>query len=355
MNNDIDPTLLTADFSYDLPPEQIAQSPVEPRESSRLLVLDRHTGQVTHSQVANIRDYLRSGDVVVANNSRVIPARLNARRAGSGGAVEILLLTRKVGGTWTCMARPAKRLHAGESLIVDSPEGSQLPSGTITVVQKGREGVIEVTLEPEIEEQLVHYGAAPLPPYITKELRDPERYQTVYATQPGSSAAPTAGLHFSKGLIESLAPAGIEWAEVTLHIGLDTFRPVTADRVVDHRIHTEWCSVSDEAAAAIQRARSANRRIIALGTTAARTLETAAAVWETGAREGFSTSTSVFITPGYHWSAVDGMVTNFHLPHSTLLMMVCAFAGRERVLAAYQEAIEARYRFYSFGDAMLIV
>jgi S-adenosylmethionine:tRNA ribosyltransferase-isomerase len=355
VSNGIDPLLLTEDFAYELPPELIAQTPVEPRDLSRMLVLDRESGAVTHSRVEHIRELLRAGDVVVANNSRVIQARLKAKRAATGGAVEILLLKRDAHGVWECLARPAKRLRQGEQLTVKPAGGSGLQQGMVTVVHKNREGLIGVTLDRNLEEALEHYGSTPLPPYITEALSDPERYQTVYASEPGSAAAPTAGLHFSEKLIQSLISTGIEWTEVTLHIGLDTFRPVTVERVADHQIHTEWCSVSDDAATAIQNAVREGRRVIALGTTAARTLETAGDMWSSGTDRGFSTATSVFITPGYAWKIVGAMITNFHLPRSTLLMMVSSFAGRDRILAAYREAIDRRYRFYSFGDAMFIV
>jgi S-adenosylmethionine:tRNA ribosyltransferase-isomerase len=355
VTNPIGPELLTSDFSYELPPELIAQTPIEPREASRLLVLDRKSGALVHSHVSKIREFLQTGDVVVANNSRVIHARLRVRKSASGGQVEILLLKRGIDGIWESLARPAKRLKIGEQLILEPAAGSHLAPGSMSVRYKGREGIVGIALDPVVEENLDQYGGAPLPPYITESLADAQRYQTVYASQLGSAAAPTAGLHFSEQLIDSLISTGIEWLEVTLHIGLDTFRPVTVDRVADHQIHTEWCSMSDQVAELVRRAMADGRRVIALGTTAARTLETAGHRWESGTERGFATDTSVFITPGYEWKVVGAVITNFHLPRSTLLMMVSAFAGRERILAAYEEAIEQRYRFYSFGDAMLIV
>jgi S-adenosylmethionine:tRNA ribosyltransferase-isomerase len=348
-----DPELRISAFDYELPEELIAQRPLERRDDSRLLVLDRATGMVQHSQVRDLGLFLRAGDVVVINNSRVIRARLPIRRS-SGGTGEVLLLRRDEAGVWEALARPARRLIPGESLHLDTPdEYGKL--ATLQVVGKGSNGVIQVTLDPWLEEHLADLGSVPLPPYIREPLADAARYQTIFASAPGSAAAPTAGLHLSNELMQRLSERGVIWVEVTLHIGLDTFRPVTVERLADHKMHAEWCTVSDGAAASIQQARAEGRRIIALGTTAARTLETAGRLWEEGQSGGFSTETRLFITPGHRWTVVDGMMTNFHLPRSSLIVMVSAFAGRERVLAAYHEAIERRYRFFSFGDAMLIV
>ncbi len=356
MNNSIDPELKTADFDYELPPELIAQEPLGVRHASRLMVLDRNTGAIAHSTFGQIGDYLRPGDVVVANNSKVIAARIAIRREPSGGSGEILLLRKLEDSSWEALARPAKRLRDGERVAVVpvASEHAPIESG-LTIESHIGDGLVRVRLADTVETNLERIGHTPLPPYITTQLDDSSRYQTTYASESGSAAAPTAGLHFSQELIDSLTSSGIIWTEVTLHIGLDTFRPVTAECVADHKIHTEWCTVSSRAAAVIAAAKREKRRVIALGTTAARTLETAAARWSDGDQTGFSADTSIFITPGYEWTVVDGMITNFHLPKSTLLMMISAFAGRERVLRAYQEAIDARYRFFSFGDGMLIV
>jgi S-adenosylmethionine:tRNA ribosyltransferase-isomerase len=351
---DISTNLLVADFDYDLPPELIAQSPLAERDQSRLLVLDRQSGAISHASILDLPTLLRPGDLLVANNSRVIPARIHAVRSGTGGRVELLLLHRAEDRTWTALARPARRLHAGDRLdLVGGPEG-RAPEA-VEVIERCEEGMVRVRFLGDAETRLKDFGTVPLPPYIRITLDDAERYQTTYAKVPGSAAAPTAGLHISAALSKSLKTSGIGWAEVTLHIGLDTFRPVTVERVGEHRIHTEWCSVSDEVAHRIAATRQTGGRVIALGTTAARTLETLGRSWTENDPRGFSGPTDIYITPGYTWRIVDGMVTNFHLPRSTLLMMVSALAGRERVLTAYREAISRRYRFYSFGDAMLIV
>jgi S-adenosylmethionine:tRNA ribosyltransferase-isomerase len=356
VSSPIDPTLRTSDFDYHLPPELIAQKPLERREASRLLVLHRDTGTIEHSRVTRVGEFLNLGDVIVANNSRVILARLHARRSGTGGKVELLLLRKHDDGRWEALAKPARRLKVAETLLV-GPVADQpaLEDGVAIVEEKSPNGLVRVRLDELVEDRLDLYGVTPLPPYITQSLSDADRYQTVYARESGSAAAPTAGLHFSKDLIESLRQHGIGWAEVTLHIGLDTFRPVTVDRIADHAMHSEWCHIDDGTAERITEAREPGHRVVALGTSAARTLETAGQRWENGAPSSFSTDTKIFITPGYRWRLVDAMITNFHLPRSTLLMMVSAFAGRDLILRAYNEAIERRYRFYSFGDAMLIL
>ncbi len=320
-----DPDLLVADFDYVLSPELIAQLPLAERDRSRLLVLDRFSGAITHASILDLPTLLRPGDLLVANNSRVIPARLQTVRAGSGGRVELLLLHQAVDRTWTALARPARRLHAGDRLVL---LGGPTPE-TIEIVERCPEGMVRVRFLGDADTQLEEVGTVPLPPYIRSTLDDAERYQTTYAKVPGSTAAPTAGLHVTAALRETLATAGIGWAEVTLHIGLDTFRPVTVERVEEHRIHTEWCSVSDEVARRIATTRQTGGRVIALGTTAARTLETLGCTWTEEDPRGLSGPTDIFITPGYTWRIVDGMVTNFHLPRSTLLMMVSALAGRE--------------------------
>lgn len=339
----------TADFDYDLPPELIAQTPLERRDASRLLVLDRATGSLTHSTVDRFGDFLRPGDLLVANNSRVLAARLSTHKAGTGGKVELLLLHPLADGSWESLAKPARRLADGARLIVD---GSDFE---IEVIGRLDDGLVQLRIDPDLISNLDRIGTVPLPPYIHERLGDPDRYQTVYSSQLGSAAAPTAGLHFTPELIEQLKLQGIRWAEVTLDIGLDTFRPVAVDVVSEHHMHSETCRMSQATADAIRETKAAGGRVIALGTTAARTLETAGQLWNEREPFGFDTATDIFIAPGYQWRVVDALFTNFHLPKSTLLMMVSALAGRETMLAAYREAIRERYRFFSFGDAMLIL
>lgn len=339
----------TADFDYDLPPELIAQTPLERRDASRLLVLDRKSGLVEHSSVDHLPDFLQPGDLLVANNSRVLAARLQTRKADTGGKVELLLLHPLADGSWESLAKPARRLKPGQRLMVD---------GTgywIDVAGRSDDGLVRLRLAPDLLQNLDRIGTVPLPPYIHERLEDPNRYQTVYSSQPGSAAAPTAGLHFTPALIEALRDRGIGWSEVTLDIGLDTFRPVAVDDVSEHRMHSETCRMDAETVEAIRVTKARGSRVIALGTTAARTLESAGRLWGNDDPFPFETATDIFITPGYEWSVVDGLFTNFHLPKSTLLMMVSALAGRERILTAYAEAIRERYRFFSFGDAMLIL
>jgi S-adenosylmethionine:tRNA ribosyltransferase-isomerase len=339
----------TADFDYELPPELIAQTPLERRDASRLLVLERSKGSITHSTVDRLPDFLSPGDLLVANNSRVMAARLMARKVETGGRVELLLLHPLADGSWESLAKPAKRLKPGQRLLV---EGTAYG---IEVILRLDNGLVQLRLDDDLVSNLDRVGAVPLPPYIHERLADPNRYQTIYSSRPGSAAAPTAGLHFTPELIDRLRDRGVGWAEVTLDIGLDTFRPVTADDVADHHMHTETCRMDASTAHAIQRTRDTGGRVLALGTTAARTLETAGRLWENETPFAFEDATDIFITPGYRWRVVDGLFTNFHLPKSTLLMMVSALAGREHILAAYREAIRERYRFFSFGDAMLIL
>ncbi|CAN5585935.1 tRNA preQ1(34) S-adenosylmethionine ribosyltransferase-isomerase QueA [soil metagenome] len=351
----IDSALQTSDFSYDLPPQLIAQHPVEPRDASRLMVLDNSRKSTVHATFRDLASFLGEGDVVVANNSRVVHARLHAERVPTGGRVELLILRRGDDGCWDSLAKPARRILPGQELLVRAPRDSGLDDTIINVVSRGNDGTIRLSLSAELERQVDTYGVPPLPPYIHEPLSDPERYQTIFASRRGSSAAPTAGLHVTPDVLHSLAARGIVWVETTLHVGLDTFRPVEVKRVADHHIHSEWCSVSDDAAAVISRARPEGRRVIALGTTSARTLESLGLYWKRGGKGGLTGSTRLFITPGYEWTVVDGLITNFHLPRSSLLMMVSALTGRDRLLEAYQIAIQERYRFYSFGDAMLIL
>lgn len=339
----------TADFDYDLPPELIAQTPLERRDASRLLVLDRATGSTKHSTVDHLPEFLRAGDLLVANNSRVLAARLRARKIDTGGSVELLLLHPLADGTWESLAKPARRLRDGQRLIVDESPYE------IVVLGRLEDGLVRLQLDPNLISNLDAVGTVPLPPYIHERLRDPNRYQTVYSTQPGSAAAPTAGLHFTPELIEQIRGGGVGWTEVTLDIGLDTFRPVAVDDIADHHMHSETCRMDDSTVEMIERTKKRDGRVIALGTTAARTLETAGRLWGDEKPFAFDVATDIFITPGHEWRVVDGLFTNFHLPKSTLLMMVSALAGRENIFAAYREAIRERYRFFSFGDAMLIL
>ncbi len=366
----------TSDFDYELPPDLIAQAPVEPRDSSRLMVLDRARSRTEHRRFTDILDYLRPGDLMVFNQSRVIPARLFGVRGDNGGKVELLLLRREADRVWEALARPGRRLRPGatvtiippnEERLLPPPEGEGRGGGeplTVEILESRPNGLKAVRLSSE--ESIDRMGHAPLPPYIRRKLEDPERYQTVYATEPGSAAAPTAGLHFTPELLSGIRNAGVETVFVTLHVGLDTFRPVQGEDPTEHHIHTERYSLDAPTADALNRARADGRRVIAVGTTSVRVLEQAAADAERAGR-GFQPvegDASIYILPGRRFRAVDAMITNFHLPRSTLLMLVSAFAqhgaedgasGREMMLAAYAEAVRLRYRFYSFGDAMLIL
>lgn len=386
----------TTDFDYHLPLELIAQSPIEPRDSSRLMVTHRDTGLLEHRDFGNILEYLRPGDVMVFNQSRVIPARLYGRRADTGSKAEFLLLRRNADGTWQAMARPGRRLRAGVVVDIDELEGQKSPQapstkgGLLDIADEGdakedlpafRKGGTEGGFSVEViashddglktvrlshEEGIERFGHTPLPPYIKEKLDDPSRYQTVYAHQPGSVAAPTAGLHFTDALLEQVRAMGVETVFVTLHVGLDTFRPVDEEDPTEHKIHTEHYQIDRQAADALNRAKSEGRRIIAVGTTSVRVLEQAAQTLEERGQTELSeteSEASLFILPGHPFRLVDAMVTNFHLPRSSLLMLVSAFIeqgasqgeGRAGVLAAYREAIHQTYRFYSFGDAMLIL
>lgn len=346
-------TLRTDELDYDLPTDLIAQEPLTERDGSRLLVVDRSTGRCTHSTVREFGRFLRPGDLLVANNSRVLPARLRAVKSGSGGHVELLLLRRESAGRWLALARPARRIRPGTALTLLSGEPGI--SVEIEVVANLGDGEVVVSVPEAVEAHLGRWGEVPLPPYVRQTIADPERYQTVYARSDGSAAAPTAGLHFTPSLIDRLRMGGVGWAEVTLHVGLDTFRPVTTARLEDHRIHLEWCEVGDETARLIAATRTSGGRVVAVGTTAARTLETLARTWDDDDPRGFVGMTDLFILPGYRWRLVDGLLTNFHLPRTTLLAMVTALAGGDLIRVAYAEAIAERYRFYSFGDAMLIL
>ncbi|MDD2696437.1 MAG: tRNA preQ1(34) S-adenosylmethionine ribosyltransferase-isomerase QueA [Anaerolineales bacterium] len=338
----------TSDFDYSLPPELIAQTPLEPRDASRLLVLDRAREALEHAAFRDIGNYLRPGDLLVLNETRVIPARLFARKIPTGGRVELLLLRRCGELEWEVLAG-GKGLNPGRRLQVES--GPQVEIGAAL---NGARRLARFA-EP-IEPYLGRAGHVPLPPYIHTALKNGERYQTVYARESGSAAAPTAGLHFTPRLLESLAIRGVKSARVVLHIGLDTFAPVNEEDPQEHHIHSEWCRLDREAAEQINRTRSAGGRIVAVGTTSVRTLESAARLASAGETvRPYDGAADLFILPGYQFRAVDALITNFHLPRSTLIMLVSAFAGRKRILQAYAVAVQQGYRFYSFGDAMLIL
>jgi len=338
--------LKTTDFDYHLPESSIAQTPAEPRDSSRLLVLHRDTNELEHHIFRDVTDYLNVGDLLVLNQTRVIPARIFARKE-TGGRVELLLLRRRDTLTWEALVG-GNGLRVGR--IVNVEEDG--PSAEILEMLEGSERLIKFS-EP-IEPYFSKVGNVPLPPYIHEKLDDPERYQTVYAKEPGSAAAPTAGLHFTPRLLEELQVKGVRIAYVTLHVGLDTFAPVTEDDPEEHKIHTEWCEVTQETADLINDTKARGKRVIAVGTTSVRTLETVA---NQSAKkvEPYVGPTSLFILPGYQFKVVDVMITNFHLPKSSLIMLVSAFAGQERILETYKTAVDEGYRFYSFGDAMLIL
>ena len=337
-----------SDFDYQLPPERIAQTPVEPRDSSRLLVLDRKTGVIQHSVFSKLLDFLKPGDLMVVNQTRVLPARVYARKIPTGGKIELLLLNRRDPTLWEALVggkrvKRGLKLSLSQELVADVEEELDGPRRLLR---------FNHPIEPYLEK----IGEMPLPPYIHERLLDQERYQTVYARETGSAAAPTAGLHFTPRLLSAIRDAGIGIAEVTLHVGLDTFAPVTEEDITQHHIHTEWCSLSAQTAQQINQAKQAGGRVIAVGTTSVRTLESAAGKSKVdGLVAPFEGATDLYILPGYSFKVVDVMITNFHLPRSTLLMLVSAFAGQQTILNTYQEAIEQEYRFYSFGDAMLIV
>ena len=345
----MDGCLLKSDFSFELPRELIAQDPLEERTSSRLLVLDRHSGAVSHHVFREIGDFLRPGDCLVLNNTKVIPARLLGEREGTGAHVELLLLKRRSGDVWETLVRPGKKCRPGTVLTFGD---GLLKAEILETVEEGNR-LVRFIYEGIFEEALDRLGEMPLPPYITHKLQDRNRYQTVYAKYEGSAAAPTAGLHFTEELLESLEAKGIRLAYVTLHVGLGTFRPVKEENVLDHHMHSEYFQVPEETAALINRTRAEGGRILCVGTTSCRTVESAAG--EDGQVRACSGNTDIFIYPGYRFRVLDGLITNFHLPESTLIMLVSALAGRENVLRAYEEAVRERYRFFSFGDAMLVV
>ena len=339
----------TSDFYYDLPKELIAQDPLEDRSSSRLLVLDRSSDRLEHRCFRDIIEYLETGDVLVINNTKVIPARLHGERKDTHGHVEVLLLKRLEADVWECLVKPGKKCRPGNILSF----GDGLLTAEILSVGEEGNRHIRFFYEGIFEEVLDRLGEMPLPPYITHQLKDRSRYQTVYAKHDGSAAAPTAGLHFTDELLDSLRKKGVRIAEVTLHVGLGTFRPVKVADVTQHHMHSEFYMVDEETARIINEGRENGHRIIAVGTTSCRTLETAAD--ENGRIIAGSGWTDIFIYPGYTFKAVDCLITNFHLPESTLMMLVSALAGRERIMEAYKEAVDRKYRFFSFGDAMLIL
>lgn len=342
-----DLTLKTSDFWYDLPEELIAQTPLEKRDTSRLLVLDRMTGERTHKHFYDVIDYLQPGDCLVMNDSRVLPARLLGHRP-TGGAVEVLLLRDLGDKKWECLCKPGRKMQVGNEVIFGNGE----LTATVAEVKEDGNRIVQFHYEGIFLEVLERLGKMPLPPYIKAELADQERYQTVYSKEIGSAAAPTAGLHWTKELLEKVKEKGVKTAFVTLHVGLGTFRPVKADEITDHHMHAELCMISQETADILNQTKAEGGRIICVGTTSCRTLESL--VNEDGRFEEKFKWTEIFIYPGYQFKAMDGLITNFHLPESTLVMLVSAFAGRENVLAAYEEAVREKYRFFSFGDAMFI-
>lgn len=338
----------TKDFYYELPEELIAQHPLKNREESRLLILDRKTGEIEHRKFKDIVDYLNPGDCLVLNDTRVIPARLFGNRIGKEEKIEFLLLKNIEGNRWEVLVKPGKKVKPGVKIEF----GDGLLVSEVISIEEGGTRIVEFTYEGIFEEILDRLGEMPLPPYIKEKLEDKERYQTVYSKKKGSAAAPTAGLHFTKELLSDIEKKGVNLVFITLHVGLGTFRPVKVENIEEHNMHSEYYEVTEDAAKIINDTRKNGGRVIAVGTTSTRTLETIAT--EDGRVEAKKGWTDIFIYPGYKFKAIDGLITNFHLPESTLLMLVSAFAGREKILNAYRIAVEKRYRFFSFGDAMFI-
>lgn len=341
--------LRKSDFYFDLPQELIAQDPLADRTASRLLVLHRQTGEVEHHTFREITDYLRPGDCLVLNNTKVIPARLMGVKEDTGAAIEVLLLKRRENDVWETLVKPGKKARPGTKLVFGD---GCLRAEVLDVVEEGNR-LVRFYYDGIFEEALDRLGEMPLPPYITHKLQDKNRYQTVYAKHDGSAAAPTAGLHFTQELLAKIEEMGVRIASVTLHVGLGTFRPVKADNILEHHIHSEHYQITREASDIINRTKKEGGRVICVGTTSCRTVESAAD--ESGSVQPGCGDTEIFIYPGYQFKVLDCLITNFHLPESTLVMLVSALAGREHVLAAYQKAVEERYRFFSFGDAMLII
>lgn len=342
--------MLKSEFYYDLPERLIAQTPVEPRDSSRLMKVDRKTGEITHDRFYNICDYLKKGDLLVMNDSRVFPARLYGTKKDTGANVELLLLKRRSLTDWESMVRPGKKLKAGA--VVEFPEG--LSCEVLETVEEGNR-IVRFSFEGDFFDILDRIGQMPLPPYITAKLEKKDRYNTIYCRETGSAAAPTAGLHFTDEVFAKLAEKGVDTAYVTLHVGLGTFRPVKEDNILDHKMHVEHFSVPEETAKKIAECKARGGRVIAVGTTSCRTLESAAGMSENGEITACSADTGIFIYPGYKFKAIDGLITNFHLPESTLIMLVSAFMGKGNTMNAYKCAIENEYRFFSFGDSMAIL
>jgi len=354
-----------SDYDFDLPESLIAQTPLAERTSSRLLVLDKNTGNVEHRVFTDLAEYLRPGDTLVLNDTRVLPARLFGAKADTGAKAELLLLKRLDGDRWETLVKPGKKLHAGAKIVfgeaavggeAEQSAEKMKPLLTATVEEEGEMGARVVRFEYEgiFNELLDRLGQMPLPPYIKERLSDRERYQTVYSRHEGSAAAPTAGLHFTEEFLERLQGMGVRLCPITLHVGLGTFRPVSADTIEDHEMHSEWYAVSEESAKLLNEAKAGGGRIVAVGTTSARTLETIGQRFGGGPVEACNGWTNIFIYPGYAFTMADALLTNFHLPKSTLVMLVSALAGRDHILNAYREAIEREYRFFSFGDAMFI-
>ena len=341
--------MLLSDYDYYLPEELIAQDPLEKRSDSRMMVLDRETGEFWHRHFYDLLEYLEPGDCLVINNTKVIPARLLGAREGTGGKVEVLLLNRKSDTDWETLVKPGKKCRVGDRLEF----GDGLLKAEVMEVLPDGNRIIRFYFEGIFEEILDKLGEMPIPPYIHHQLKERERYNTVYAKYDGSAAAPTAGLHFTKELLQKVKDKGVDIAEVTLHVGLGTFRPVKEDNVFEHEMHSEFYQVTEEAAEKINRAHDNGHRVITVGTTSTRTVETVAD--EDGRMKAASGWTQIFIYPGYKFKVIDGLITNFHLPKSTLIMLVSALAGREHVLKAYEEAVKEKYRFFSFGDAMLLM
>lgn len=339
----------THDFYYDLPKERIAQTPVEPRDHSRLLVMDRFTGKMEHRHFYDIVDYLHPGDLLVINDSRVLPARLYGYKEDTGAHMELLLLEQKENMVWECLAKPGKKAKPDVKLIF----GDGLLTGEVVEVKEDGNRMVKFTCDGNFYSVLDQIGQMPLPPYITEKLQDKERYQTVYSKELGSAAAPTAGLHFTPELMDKIRAMGVDFASVTLHVGLGTFRPVKAEEVTEHKMHSEHCLLPKETAEKILKTKANGGRVIAVGTTSCRTLESVATF--TGQIQPWEGYTDIFIYPGYEFKVLDGLITNFHLPESTLIMLVSAFAGREHILHAYEEAVKLEYRFFSFGDACLFL
>ena len=338
----------TSDFAYDLPEELIAQDPLSDRASSRLMILDKQTGEITHRIFRDITEYLKPGDCLVLNDTKVIPARLIGEREETGGKVEVLLLKRGEDNVWETLVKPGKKARPGTRLVFG---GGLLRAEVVDIVEEGNR-LIRFEYEGIFEEILDQLGQMPLPPYITHKLEDKNRYQTVYAVHEGSAAAPTAGLHFTKELLKQIEDMGVKIAHVTLHVGLGTFRPVKVENVLDHHMHSEFYVVEEAEAKKVNDTKAAGGRVICVGTTSCRTVESAST--EDGILQAKTGWTDIFIYPGYKFKILDALITNFHLPESTLVMLVSALAGRENILAAYNEAIREKYRFFSFGDAMFI-